>query len=309
MLQTSNAGLYFRMDSKPDGFYQTSMRAFPPVSPLRSERMDIVIGSGRVGQTYLYWKNDRLFELPVSYWIDPGSWVNSPGYHDGVARFDRPVVPRCLECHMSYAEQIAGQPPPNRYKPASLLMGISCERCHGPARAHVAAREKDIILGFIVNPAKLTRDRQIDVCAQCHSGSRKPLLPAFSYMPGQPLDNYLRHDPADPDTRVDVHGNQVSLLQRSRCFQNSTDLTCSTCHDVHQVQREATGFSEHCLKCHRPEACGEFAKLREKILGSCVDCHMPVQPSSLIISNSNGKQARAMKRSHWIRIYPETRTP
>src|SRR5271167_2638746 len=37
ILKTSNAGLYFHMESKPDGFYQTSMSAFPPVAPIRSE--------------------------------------------------------------------------------------------------------------------------------------------------------------------------------------------------------------------------------------------------------------------------------
>jgi len=307
ILKTSNAGLYFHMESKPDGFYQTSMSAFPPVAPIRSERMDIVIGSGRVGQTYLFWKDDRLFQLPVSYWIDLGSWVNSPGYRDGIARYDRPVIPRCLECHMTYAQELVGQSPPNRYKQASLVMGISCERCHGPASAHVAAVTKEKSLGVIVNPAKLTRERQIEVCAQCHSGKRNPLLPSFSYVPGEPLDDFL--DPPDPNAKMDVHGNQVSLLQMSRCFQNSAELTCSTCHNVHQVQREAAGFSDHCRKCHRPETCGEFSKLQEKIVGGCVDCHMPVQPSSLIILNSNGKQTRAMKRSHWIKIYPGPQTP
>jgi hypothetical protein len=43
--------------------------------------------------------------------------------------------------------------------------------------------------------------------------------------------------------------------------------------------------------------------LKEKIVSGCVDCHMPVQASNLIISNSNGKQTRAMVRSHWIKVY------
>lgn len=60
-------------------------------------RESISSSAGRVGQTYLCWRNDHLFQLSVSYWADLGTWVNSPGYRDGTANFDRPVVPRCLE--------------------------------------------------------------------------------------------------------------------------------------------------------------------------------------------------------------------
>jgi hypothetical protein len=48
----------------------------------RSERIAVVVRSGEQGQTYLYWNEDQLFQLPVSYWTKLG-WVNSPGYRDG----------------------------------------------------------------------------------------------------------------------------------------------------------------------------------------------------------------------------------
>jgi hypothetical protein len=161
--------------------------------------------------------------------------------------------------------------------------------------------------GMIVNPAKLTRERQIEVCAQCHSGKRQPVLPSFSYIPGAPLDQYLRA--AEPSTKVDVHGNQVGLLQMSRCYQESASMSCATCHNVHQVQRDAGSFSARCLQCHRPEACRIFPQFGQKIVAGCVNCHMPVQQSNLIISNSNGTQARPFLRTHWIKIYAENQTP
>lgn len=309
ILKTSNPALYFRMESKPEGFYETSVWEIPPVTSTRSERIDVVIGSGRKGQTYLYWKDGRLFELPVSYWVELESWVNSPGYRDGVADFDRPVIPRCFECHATYAETIAGPPPPNQYKPASLVAGISCERCHGPGSVHVEAMAANKSVGAIANLARLTRERQVEVCAQCHAGHGKPLAAAFSYLPGEPLDKYLQRDRPDPGSAVDVHGNQVALLQMSRCYQSSAEMSCSTCHDVHTPQREAAGFSDHCLKCHKSENCGEFSKLGEKIARNCIDCHMPVQASNLIISDFHGKQTKAKVRNHWIKVYPETRTP
>jgi Cytochrome c554 and c-prime len=138
-LRTANPALYFRMESRPDGFYEEAVWMPPAANLDRAQRIDVVIGSGRVGQTYLYWKNDHLFQLPVSYWVDLGTWVNSPGYRDGVANFDRPVVPRCLECHITYAAGVGPPASSNQYKRDSLGLGISCERCHGPTREHIDA--------------------------------------------------------------------------------------------------------------------------------------------------------------------------
>jgi hypothetical protein len=309
ILKTANPSLSFRMESKPKGFYESSVWEIPPVTSVHTERIDMVIGSGRKGETYLYWKAERLFQLPVSYWVDLATWVNSPGYRDGVADFDRPVIPRCLECHATYLESIAAAPPPNQYNPATLVEGISCERCHGPGLPHVEARKAKQTSAGIVNPAKLSREREIEVCAQCHAGAGKPLAAPFSYVAGEPLEEYWQRDEPLPGATVDVHGNQVVLLQRSRCFQSSAELRCSTCHDVHTVQRQAASFSSRCLTCHKIENCGEFAKQGDKIAANCIDCHMPLQPSNLIISDSNGKQIKAVVRNHWIKVYSDARVP
>jgi hypothetical protein len=306
ILNTANAGLYFRMGSKADGFYETAV-SMVPGSSARSERIDVVIGSGRVGQTYLYWNKDQLFQLPVSYWVELDAWVNSPGYRDGTANFERPVVPRCLECHLTYAEATEPSVATNRYKPETMMLGISCERCHGPGREHVEGAQENKSSTGIINPSKLIKDRQIELCAQCHGGRRIPQTVPFSYLPGEPLDKYYQRDPKNTGTTADVHGNQVALLQMSRCYQASAHMTCSTCHDVHKAQRDVVALSKRCVECH-PRA-EKSHKSSDKKLGACVDCHMPVKSSNLIISNSNGKQTRALVRSHWINIYPDAGTP
>ena len=121
-------------DGKEDTFLQTAVAGTPPHTNSRSERIAFVIGSGEKGQTYLYWSDDQLFQLPVSYWAKLG-WVNSPGYRDGFANFDRPIIPRCLECHASYFEALP--PPSNKYSTTGFSLGIGCEKCHGPGREHV----------------------------------------------------------------------------------------------------------------------------------------------------------------------------
>ena len=309
VLKTSNPELFLRMEANSRGYFQTAVEGIPPYVTSRSERFDIVIGSGRKGQTYLSWKGDQLFELPVSFWIELGTWANSPGYTDGTANFSRPIVPRCLECHATSFE--SRPPPENRFNKASYVLGISCEKCHGPGREHVSRYESKSappIKDGIVNPAKLSRDRQVDLCAWCHAGQGQALAPAFSYLPGERLDDYLALPHPGPAVQVDVHGSQVELLKRSRCFQSST-MTCSTCHDVHLPQHDLAVFSQRCLTCHKVENCGVYPKLGRSIASNCIDCHMPNQQTSLIVLALNGKKVAPKVRNHWIKVYPEHGAP
>jgi hypothetical protein len=40
------------------------------------------------------------------------------------------------------------------------------------------------------------------------------------------------------------------------------------------------------------------------IENNCIDCHMPVEPTKLIVSETAGKLTRASMRNHWIKVYP-----
>jgi hypothetical protein len=303
VMKTSNPDLYFRMDEKENGFFQTAVEGASPFFTERSERFAFVIGSGGKGQTYLFWKGDDLFQLPVSYWTELG-WVNSPGYRDGVANFRRPVIPRCLECHASYFEQLP--PPDNRYSKTGFVVGITCEKCHGPGADHAqhfATKSAPGADPLILNPARFACDRQMDLCAWCHAGLGSARRPEFSYVPGEPLDQYLRMPQPDPAAPIDVHGSQVEMLQRSRCFQKSA-MTCFTCHNVHTVEHDLAKFSKLCLSCHKPES-AMFPKQGHQEASNCIGCHMPLQETNLIVFDQNGKKARPTVRSHWIKVYAE----
>jgi hypothetical protein len=304
VLKTSNERLVFKMEAGKDGFTQTAVDGTPPNTESRTERFGVVFGSGSKGQTYAFWKNDQLFQLPVSYWNELG-WVNSPGYRDGVAEFRRPIIPRCLECHATYFESLA--PPLNRFNKTSFVVGIACEKCHGPGRNHIEQQNSKSNPGAgptIANPAHFSRERQLDLCAWCHAGLGVAVTPSFSYVPGKPLNQYIELPPVDPNAGVDVHGSQVELLEKSRCFKSST-MTCSTCHDVHVPQHDLAVFSQHCLSCHKEEGCGMFPKLGHAISSNCVDCHMPNQPTNLIVFDDKGKKMRPRMRNHWIKVYAE----
>lgn len=310
ILKTANPALFFRMDEKrmdgnEDGFFQTAVEGIPPDTTSHTERFALVVGSGSKGQTYLFRRGDDLFQLPVSYWKDVG-WVNSPGYRDGFADFERRIIPRCLECHATYFEALP--PPSNRYSPAGFALGIQCEKCHGPGREHIGRESsKSAAAPAILNPAKFPRDRQVDLCAWCHAGHGKPVLATFSYIPGEPLDEYLEVPRPDPTAALDVHGSQVELLERSRCFREST-MTCLTCHDVHSTQHNIPEFSNRCLSCHKPDS-PTFSKAKHHISDNCIDCHMPKQETNLIVFEDQGKKARPQVRNHWIKVYPEMNGP
>jgi hypothetical protein len=305
-LATSNPFLSFRMEARDTGFYQVAVKGMSPFMTEQAERFDLVIGAGTKGQTYLYWLGDQLFQLPVSYWNEVG-WVNSPGYRDGTADFDRPIVPRCLECHATYFE--SRFPPASRYARTGFLLGITCEKCHGPGGEHVkreASKSPESSNTAILNPGKFSRDRKMDLCAWCHAGLGKALALPFSYKPGEPLDHYLQLPPADPDAEFDVHGSQVELLEKSRCFRSS-EMTCLTCHDVHDARPTLASFSERCLSCHKPET-AMFPKRNHRVSSDCIGCHMPLEETNLIVFQWNRKRVRPTVRSHWIKVYPSIAT-
>jgi mono/diheme cytochrome c family protein len=305
VMHTGNPNLVVNMIARPDGFYQSAVNLADPSAHL-TQRFDIVIGSGRHGQTYLYWDGDDLYELPASYWTWDHEWVISPGFPAGQVHFDRAIVPRCLECHASYFTWL--NPPVNHFAKHSLVLGIGCERCHGPAAVHVARERaaKPPVPGSsdeaIVNPARLTRERQLGLCALCHAGAVEPLRTPLTFVAGDNVRDFLAIQPATPGAPVDVHGNQVGALEQSKCF-GSGKMTCSTCHDVHEKQENADAFSQHCLTCHEVSACGRYRALGAAIRTRCVDCHMPLQESAKIVSDSGGGTLHAQLRAHQIAIY------
>ncbi len=302
------------MEQNGGRFSETAVTGWGDDVVRSSQPIDVIVGSDKRGQTFLYWAGDRLFELPVSYWKDGHRWINSPGYVDGTADFHRPVQAGCLECHVTGIVPVSSDATANRFDRASLVPGIGCRSCHGPGEAHVAAERTSAATHrkaadpMILNPARFSRERQMDMCALCHSGiQRVALQPAFSYVPGEPLARYFAPLPGADQDRPDVHGNQVGLLERSRCFRSSAQMTCSTCHDVHTTGAPVEAYAQRCLTCHQWQSCGVAHKLGASIQNKCIGCHMPLQQTEAIISVTAGQKVQATMRTHWIKVYaPES---
>lgn len=277
--------------------------------------MDVVVGSGTMGQSFLNWRNDQLFQLPITFFSAANTWSNSPGFPDKVV-FNRPITSRCLECHSTFAKTTSAPgKEPESFAHSQMIYGVDCERCHGPAAAHVqfqTTHPHDSAGKYIRNPATFTRQQNLDLCALCHGGRLQKTSPSFSFTAGDKLTDYFKVDTTAPDpNKIDVHGNQYGLLRASKCFRMSETLTCTTCHNTHENEKEQTTlFSSRCMTCHNA-AHGTVCKL-EKTVGSilaknCIDCHMPLKPSRAIAVFLPGAAmpTAALIRSHFIGIYPE----
>lgn len=303
------------MQKRDSSFYQV---AYFKGEEKKAMRFDIVIGSGVMGESYLNWRGDRLYQLPITYFTAAGQWSNSPGFPSDRVLIDRPVTARCLECHVTYAASAdTAAMEPMHFDRNRILYGVDCQKCHGPAAAHAAYQAKhpeDKTAKHIINPKKLPRQLQLDICALCHGGNIEKTKPSFSFTAGNSLADYFTIDTNSNfvlNSPVDVHGNQVGLLKASKCYRMSETLTCNTCHNTHENERGKTElFSQRCTGCHNPDEPAFQTTTHRTVQAlrkNCIDCHMPAQPSRSIAVNLQGSETprASYLRTHYIGIYPE----
>ena len=286
---------YYTMIERDGKLYQRRNQIGPNGDEINvlEKQVDYVIGSGNHVRSYLH-RNAQgtLVEMPVSWYAEKdGYWAMSPGYdRPNQEDFRRTIVAECLFCHDAYprSEQTSNL---ESSEPifGDLPEGIDCQRCHGPGRAHVDAAgsghaSPDQIRRTIVNPARLTRERQLEVCMQCHlETSSRPLpnkLPRyghapFSYQPGEPLTDYFTFfDRAKGSGREDTFeiAHAAYRLRKSACFQSSR-MSCTTCHDPHQIPRGEQAVHHYtavCRSCHTSAHSPAMAAN-----ANCIYCHMP----------------------------------
>lgn len=295
------------MLSKQDaGIYQTFYNGMQQV---RTEKMDVAFGAAVKAQTYGYWKNDQLFQLPLTYLTNERMWTNSPGFPVEHPYFTRPIVSRCFECHASFV-QVSEQREGNLlrmkqvYNPASIVYGIDCERCHGPGAAHVKFQQKNPSIKkakYITSIKSLSRQQQLDLCGTCHSGDPVNIKSIFNFKPGDSLSKYYVFY-SGASGEPDVHGMQLQLLQLSKCFKQS-EMTCTSCHGSHKPQENMQSFIAQCTSCHQQVK----HTTNINVAGNnCITCHMPLRPSKSLDFNNQTEthNIKYMLRTHRIAVYP-----
>lgn len=308
----SNGSLIL-MENRNGIFHQTE---FINGVEKRTHSIDIVIGSATKGQSFLYWGEKRLYQHPMTYFTSADQWTNSPGYPNK-AMYQKPVTGRCMECHATYAgismddtnKQVAED-----FDKEKLILGIGCERCHGPGVEHVSFHQQnptDSVGKHILNPAKFSRRQKLDLCALCHAGGLiQKKTPSFQYMAGDKLSDYFNWDTSMISEKyLDVHGNQYGLMMLSQCYQKSGELTCNSCHNPHINEKtNLKSYSARCMNCHN-EAKANFCTVKQgsvkSLSDNCIDCHMPKQMSRSIAVQLQGESVPtpSLLRTHYVRVY------
>ncbi|MBL9087186.1 MAG: HEAT repeat domain-containing protein, partial [Planctomycetia bacterium] len=263
-----------------------------------------------------------MCELPVGPWFDYTHLLfGAPGADPAVPPVVAPGDPsfwtgpvrafdaRCAGCHVSGREPRAAGPDGTGPRSTWRALGVDCEACHGPGRAHAEAWDRLETGAPLPRLETLDRAGKVEACTQCHVEGER-LTPHG--VVGEDL--YEHVEPTlllDPE-RVDPYGRPLELVYdglpfgTSRCAE-AGGLTCSRCHAPHGSPRRSLlrpAFDERatCGACHGDVVRDAAAHAHHRAGGagaSCVACHMPF----LEIERGHGRVA-----DHTIGV-PDPRLP
>lgn len=277
------SNFYYRMYEENGKYFQEEFRKNAAGNKIysRTKEVKYVVGSGNSVRSYITENNGLVYQMPVSWYTKKKIWDLSPGYHRHNQRFSRVIVQECIGCHNAYVDFVKGSV--NRYR-LPFPEGIGCERCHGPGELHAAKHlknSKTIKTGkldsTIVNPARLNRDENLDVCYQCHLQGEmfvaKRDKDEFDFRPGTRLKtirSVMVNTQADSGFTIASHPERLRL---STCFKKSA-MTCTTCHDPHisVYQTQRSSFNQKCQTCHSADKIK--VTLNHTAESNCVSCHM-----------------------------------
>ena len=280
------------------------------------------IGTGRTGISYL--GNDargQWLELRLSYFPKAHTWDFTPGQSEGkdlMRAAGRPLGARdfqqCLGCHATAVRATA-----EGADVARSLMNVGCERCHGPARAHIFEAAKAFAaLSRAKTPATTTEhltygmedlhaatpQRITTICGGCHRSES------------------VAH-PLSPVEEPRLARFQGVALSRSACYQKSGTLSCLTCHDSHSNANPSLARNDAiCLTCHSgtekekrrkgEEERGGIANPTPNTQHSTLNIVCPVNPRTGCTTCHMPKTAGIMPYSlftnHLIKVWPSNAT-
>jgi Flp pilus assembly protein TadD len=226
----------------------------------------------------------------------------------------------CADCHSTNVRKNY-QLGTRTFATSYAEINVACEACHGPGSNHVAWASRtgdwrrfeanhgflvalderrgvtwkiDRATGNAVRSAPHQSEREIQICARCHS--RRSQIHE-DYVHGQPVGDDYRVSLLDdsvyyPDGQIKDEVYEYGSFVQSRMFH--AGVTCSDCHEPHSLKLRAAG-SGVCLQCHAAEKY-DSARHHFHKAGSpgsrCVECHMPTRTYMVVDA----------RRDHSIRI-------
>jgi tetratricopeptide (TPR) repeat protein len=298
-----DGGFFVRTDG-PDGkLHEYPIKFTFGVSPL--QQYLIPMPGGRLQALSIAWDSrpkakggQRWFHLYQDQKIT----------HNDVLHWTRPSHNwnrMCADCHSTNLEKHY-DPVHRTYATTWSEINVSCEACHGPGSNHIAWATKAAgseqfakNLGLVINlnerdgvtwttdprtgtPVRSkprTSDREISMCAHCHS---RRLQISEGYVPGRPLLDYyvpslLQDNLYFDDGQIKGEDYVYGSFVQSKMY--AAGVTCSDCHQPHTMKLRLPGNSV-CLQCHAAKQFDTPAHYHHRPGSpgaSCVECHMPTR--------------------------------
>ncbi len=272
---------------------KTILADFSQASPHRTfELKDVkwVIGH-RWKQRFIGEVNGMEVVFPAQWSIKDQKWQPYEGKSDWWYPTHKDWKTRsnfklCAGCHSVGSDH---------YTQRWTELNIACESCHGPGKAHSATPKLD----NIVNPARLSVERSMDICLSCHQAGKPPgddYAWPVGYQPGMELSKFWQ--PFEPEAGKQTaefwpngtaHKNRVQGNTFVQSVMYHSGLQCTNCHEshgsLHRSQTiKAADSNALCLTCHGP---GKYPGPDYKMLSDhthhaatstgsrCIECHMP----------------------------------
>jgi len=277
------------------------------------------------------WKQRYQVKIGDSHYILPNQWnqatsrwvpYNLQNWYnqDGSLRVpakEKSFEAQCAGCHntgLQLEQTAAGD-----FKSTYSELNTGCESCHGPGGDHVRGGG---VKAAIVHPRKLSYERGLEVCGQCHSRgvSRPKGTHEFPwddannkpYLVGQVLQQYYVDRGGrwgDPGIHSRQHHQQWLDFQRGKHF--VAQVLCFDCHDPHggpgQAQLVKANYNNTlCLSCHARDkrfASNEATRRHTKHnyapetrgTSRCSGCHMAKTASSAEAGDIHSHDFRIIK--------------
>jgi hypothetical protein len=252
----------YKLEQTPQGHTFTVSQG----SGSTSQPITWAFGEGNISQVYVTEKQGTFYESHFSYYGGANGFdrtTNQPRQAQSIqSAVGRIVMPdemrKCFACHAAAVAASGGF--------NDVILGVTCEACHGPGADHVAAMKAGVEGGeaFILNPARLDRVAAVDFCGSCH-------MTWIDVQMGDLL--------GPPTVRFPAY-----RLQNSRCWEKGdARIACVGCHDPHQPLVHSTDYyDQKCLSCHVNRAAtaptkDHPGKACPQADHNCASCHMPKQ--------------------------------
>ena len=273
------------------------------------EHVRYIVGSGQHTNSHIWEVNGYLYQAPMTFYSQKEVWDLPPGFEDGAnSRFSRIISLECMGCHNAYPHYDFTAE--NKF--VAVKTGIDCERCHGPGELHVREKSLGIFVDTskfidytIVNPKKLPRDLQVNLCQRCHLqgisvvNEGKTIFDWKPAMMDSEVMNVFMPRYENDNNGKFIMASHADRMKQSQCYIQSGTMTCLTCHNPHVSVKftPLEHFNSVCSSCHNSnvhnELCSAPMAQRMAKQDNCIECHMPMSETMDI--------PHVMVHDHWIK--------